>query len=154
MQVLAGACFGSVAARIVDGSLISSFSGWHPRNPSRSAQLLAMTTASATGVPNVAAALLPRSKNVPLGAVPNRLVSSLGRLALEESCCNGKYFGDISRTLAAGHRHSAEAWQEAGNAKEQFLEGLYIFDHMQPPCKRTGLGNCTYANDQQKALYS
>lgn len=59
-----------MAARIVDGSLISSFSGWHPRNPSRSAQLLAMTTASATGVPNVAAALLPRSKNVPLGACP------------------------------------------------------------------------------------
>ncbi|CAL8465949.1 g5485 [Coccomyxa elongata] len=67
LQVLAGACFGSVAARIVDGSLKRSLSGWHPLNPSRSAQLLAMTTASATGVPNVAAALLPRPKNVPLG---------------------------------------------------------------------------------------
>lgn len=70
MQVLAGACFGSVAARVVDGSLKRSLSGWHPLNPSRSAQLLAMTTASATGVPNVAAALLPRPKNVPLGGRP------------------------------------------------------------------------------------
>ncbi len=68
MQVAAGACFGSVAARIVDGSLMSSLSGWHPRNPSRSAQLLALTTATATGVPGVAAALLPRQKNIPLGA--------------------------------------------------------------------------------------
>ena len=38
-QVGIGACFGSLAARVADGSLAKSLTAWHPLKPSRSAQV-------------------------------------------------------------------------------------------------------------------
>ena len=67
MQVLLGAFFGAAAARVVDGSVKRSLSGWHPLQPSRSATTLALTTAAATGIPNAAPALLARPRDSPAG---------------------------------------------------------------------------------------
>lgn len=70
VQVIIGALFGAIAARVVDGSVKRGLSGWHPLKPSSSAKTLALTTAAATGIPNAAPALLARPRDAPSGT-PN-----------------------------------------------------------------------------------
>ena len=67
-QVSLGALFGALAARVVDGSVKRSLAGWHPFEPSSSAKTLALTTATATGIPSAAPALLARPQATPSGA--------------------------------------------------------------------------------------
>lgn len=67
-QVSLGALFGTLAARVVDGSVKRSLAGWHPFEPSTSAKTLALTTATATGIPSAAPALLARPQATPSGA--------------------------------------------------------------------------------------
>ena len=67
-QVILGALFGTLAARVVDGSVKRSLAGWHPFEPSSSAKTLALTTATATGIPSAAPALLARPQATPSGA--------------------------------------------------------------------------------------
>jgi predicted permease len=68
-QVCLGAAWGLLLSPLVDGAYPRStrLFGWHPLDPERSAAAIAAATAAASGVPQAAAALLPRARPAPQG---------------------------------------------------------------------------------------
>ncbi len=72
-QVLAGSALGWLASKTIpepSQAKAKEYYGWHPNNPAKSASAIAATTASATGVPQAASALMPSPTDPPEGEAP------------------------------------------------------------------------------------
>jgi hypothetical protein len=66
VQIAVGAMGGEIASRIIDPDK-AHIIGWHPLNPAKSANAIAMSTAAAVGIPQAPSVFLPRPGSPPQG---------------------------------------------------------------------------------------
>jgi len=66
VQIGVGAAGGELVSRMIDPDK-AHIMGWHPLNPSKSANAIAMSTAAAVGIPEAPAVFLPRPGSPPQG---------------------------------------------------------------------------------------